>query len=337
MSKRFASDDPGQQVFELLAGKWVVSAMCTAVSLGFIDALERGPATAAELARDVDGHADAVIRLLDVLVSEGLLVSDADDRYALTSLGQVLTASRLGPLARFVGSASQWAPWADLTHSVRTGRAAFEHTHGQKLFAYLADRPNEARLYDDAVDAFTRHEARALAEAYDFGQVRRVVDVGGGRGTLLVELLRRWPQLRGQLVDLDNVVTAARSRLAAEFGERCDVVAADFRHAVPPGADVYVIKRVLHNWDDAQALRILDTCARAMERNGRLLIAEGILLPPQHRDVTRLLDLEMLVLTDGGRERRKPEFRALLRDAGLRLVETRPLAGTTKLMIAARV
>ncbi|TPV96833.1 MAG: methyltransferase domain-containing protein [Myxococcales bacterium FL481] len=334
MSGALTPPDPTQRVMELLAGKWVASALCTAVTLGVVDALAERPATPLELADQLRCDGAALLRLLDVLVAEQVLAFGPGDTYALTPSGEMLTQQHLGPLARFVGSPSQWAPWADLGYSVQTGRAAFEHTHGVDLFGYLASHPSESRVYDHAVDAFTRHEASALLQAYDFSAVRRVVDVGGGRGTLLVELLRHWPRLQGELVDLANVVEGARARLVDEFGPRCRVVAADFRHAVPAGADLYVIKRVLHNWDDAGALEILRTCAQAMPAQGRLLIAEGVLLPPTHRDVVRLLDLEMLVLTGGGRERRKPQFRRLLREAGLRLVETRPLAGTTKLMIA---
>jgi ubiquinone/menaquinone biosynthesis C-methylase UbiE len=331
-----ASVDPASQLMRRLAGKYVVQALATAAELGLAEALEQ-PCTLGDLALALACDQDALRRLLGVLVSEGVVVEGTDDRYALTPLGAQLRRDALGTLARFVGSPSQWVPWTALTHAVRTGRSAFEHVHGRSLFEYLADHPDEAALYDEAVDAFTTAQAVALAQQDVLDDVRTVVDVGGGRGTLLLELLRHRSGLNGVLFERSAVLERARARFEAEgLQARCRFVEGDFFSAVPPDADAYVLKHVLHNWDDVRAEAILRRCAEAAAPGGRVLVVEALLLPGNVRDGARLMDLEMLALTGGGRERSKPEFRRLLSSAGLQLSETRRLAEGTWLMITHR-
>jgi ubiquinone/menaquinone biosynthesis C-methylase UbiE len=334
VSNEAAPSDPASALMRLLAGKWVVQALATAAELELAEALET-PKTLDALARTVQCDRGALLRLLRVLVGEGVLVQGPDERYTLTALGAQLRRDALGSLAQFVGSPSQWTPWTALTHAVRTGSCAFEHVHGRSLFDYLADHPLEAALYDEAVDAFTTAQAIALAEQDVLDGAGLVVDIGGGRGTLLLELLRRRTGLRGILFERPSVLRRARPRFeTAGLTERCDFVEGDFLSAVPKGADVYVLKHVLHNWDDARAEAILRRCGEAAAPHGRVLVVESLLLPGNVRDGARLIDLEMLVLTGGGRERSKPEFRQLLAAAGLRLLETRRLVEGTWLIVA---
>ena len=328
------SEDQATRLMKLLGGKWVVSALATAASLRLAHHLER-PARALDLAQRLDCHAPSLERLLAVLAAEQLLERESTGEYRLTELGEQLRDENLGLLARFVGSRSQWTPWSELEYSVRSGRAAFEKVHGAPLFEYLAQHPEEAKLYDSAVDAFTQQQAQALAATELLHDARTVVDVGGGRGSFLLELLVSVDHLRGILFDLPHVVESARARFdLAGLTGRAEMWAGDFFERVPPGADCYVIKHVLHNWPDEQAIRLLRTCADAMSPTGQLFIVEGLLLPGNRRDGTRLMDLEMLVLTDGGRERSKPQFRRLLADSGLRLRHTRRLSQAAWLMVA---
>lgn len=314
----------------------MTQAVSSAASLGIPEAIAENPRELEPLAAELGCHAPSLKRLLDVLVGEGL-VEERGEGYVLTRLGEPLRPGALGELARFVGSRSQWDPWPALAEAVRTGRPAFELVHGEGLFDYLAQRPDEAALYDRAVDAFTGHEARALAEAHDFTDVDRVVDVGGGYGTALVELLGRWPHLHGTLLDLEHVGERARLRVEeAGLDDRCRVEAGDFTERVPSGADAYVLKRVLHNWGDAEAARILARCAEAMAPGGRILVVEGVKLPGNRRDGTRLLDLEMLALTAEGRERTKPELRQLFRGGGLELAASHPLTESARLLVGRR-
>ncbi|MFT6398554.1 MAG: ubiquinone/menaquinone biosynthesis C-methylase UbiE [Bradymonadia bacterium] len=272
-----------------------------------------------------------------MLAAEALLDQDDEGRFSLTETGRFLRTDELGDLATFVGAAFMWDPWTHLHEAVRDGKAAFQHATGQGLFDYLESHDADADLYHRAVDAFTRREARALAREYDFSTVRNVADIGGGLGTLVFELLDQWEHLRGTLFDREHVIEQARERLiSSEFSDRVDLVAGDFMQAVPEGRDAYVVKHVIHNWPDETAARILRNCAEAMNDGGKILVVEGILLPGNRKDGTRLLDLEMMVLCGEGRERTKQEFRQLFKEAGLKLERTVPLAGTTRLLIGSR-
>jgi len=326
---------PEQRLLELLAGKWVTAAISAAAELGIPDALRDAPLTAAELAERIGCDAAALSRLLRVLCGEGLLTLEltAERRYRLTELGQQLCDGQLRDLARFVGSAFMWNPWSALGDALRDARrSAFEHTHGRALFEYLDAEPEDAQLYHRAVDAFTRRQAQALCDVFDFARVSRVVDLGGGLGTVLSELALRYPQLHGVLFDRAPVIEQARALFAGHDHIAC--VSGDFFSDALPEADAYVIKHVLHNWDDADAIELLQACMRSLRAPGYLLIVESLRLPDHVRDATALMDLEMLVLCGGGHERSKPEFRKLLSAAGLRLQATRTLTSGVQLLIA---
>jgi multifunctional cyclase/dehydratase/O-methyltransferase len=321
----------------MLAGKWTAAAIAAAAELGIADVLGDRSLSAAALAEAVQCDAAGLERLLAVLSGEGVLEVDANAHYSLTALGKELRSDALRDLARYMGSPFTWAPFAHLADALRSGRSAFEVAHGEPMFRYLDQRPEVAARYHRGVDAFTRREARALSEQFDFTHARHVVDVGGGLGTLLVEVLSRFSHLKGTLVDRPAVIAQAEQALAdTSVRERIELVASDFFEQVPTGADVYVLKHVLHNWDDERAITLLQNCARGLAPDGKLLIVEGFLLPEGMRDATRLMDLEMFVLCGAGRERRKPEFRGLLHRAGLRLESSQSLAGTTCLTVASR-
>lgn len=324
---------PADALLQKLGGKWVVQALATAAELRLADVLTE-PEPLSTLARKLACHPPALERLLRVLVGEGVLVEHPDGRFELTPMGVLLRRDAFGPLAEFVGSAPQWNPWTELTYAVRTGRSAFEKVHGRSLYDFLAHEPEHAALYDHAVDAFTTAQARALAHDPALAHATSLVDVGGGRGTLLLELLRARPQLRGVLFDRPHVVEHARPRFErAGLSERCACVAGDFFQTLPEGHDTYVLKHVLHNWDDDRAIDLLRRCTAAIPRDGRVLVVDALLLPIAASDPGRLMDLEMLVLTGGGRERSKPQMRQLLRRAGLRLAATRMLAPGAWLMV----
>ena len=326
-----------ETLLNLLAGKWTTAAIAAAAELGIADTLGDRALSAAALADAVRCETAGLERLLGVLAGEGLLAIDEMGRYSLTALGAELRADSLRDLARYMGAPFAWTPFAHLTDALRSGRSAFEIAHGDPMFRYLDKHPDSASSYHRGVDAFTRHEARALAEQFDFTSARHVVDVGGGLGTLLIEVLSRFPHLKGTLVDRPAVITQAEQALATHaIHPRVSFCPSDFFEHVPGGADIYVLKHVLHNWDDERALVLLQRCASVLDAEGRLIIVEGFLLPEGRRDATRLLDLEMFVLCGAGRERRKPEFRALLHRAGLKLHSSQSLAGATCMIVASK-
>jgi SAM-dependent methyltransferase len=332
------ADSTQRQLLSLLSGKWVTAAVATAAELGVADALAEQALTAAALADKLQCDEHALQRLLRVLCGEGLLSSQPHGGYALTALGGELRSGRMRELARFVGAPFMWHPWPHLADAMRDpSRSAFERSTGKSLFDHLDRSPEDAHLYHRAVDNFTRAAARALCEAFDFTDLSRVVDLGGGLGTVLHELVERYPNITGVLYDRPQVIQQAGQLLAEQSEQpRIELVSGDFFEQVPQGADAYIIKHVLHNWDDPQALRILELCARALHGNphGQVLIVESLLLPGDIRDATALLDLEMLALCGQGHERSKPAYRRLLQQAGLSLRTTTKLVGDTRLLVA---
>ncbi len=321
MSEARDARDP---LLDILGGKARAQAVSTAAAIGLADALSDGPLALGELARRLECVPAPLGSLARVLTGLGLLTSPSADVFELTEQGRRLRSDALGPLAAFLGSPEQWDPWSRLRDAVRGGPCAFERTHQQGLYAYLANHPVESRRYDAAIDAFTQNEARALCEQHDFASALRLVDVGGGHGALLETVLARWEHLDGTLYDLPHVVEAASARLESRFGPRARAIGGDFHESVPRGADCYVVKHVLHNWSDDESARILRNCAAAMSPGGRVLVIEAVLAPDGRADMAALLDLDMLVLT-GGRERRKPELRRLIQAAGLRVQSVQTL------------
>lgn len=327
-------ESAADQLLDILGGKCRVQAVSTVAALGIADRLLLGPKTAAALAAETGGSEAVLVPILRLVAGLGFLDCPEPGVWALTERGRVLTKDQFGPLAAFVGSHDQWDPWARLRDAAQGGDVAFVRTHGCSLYDFLANDAEASARYDAAIDAFTRHEAEALCRAFDGAGHRSVVDVGGGRGTLLREVMRRWPHLRGELFDLPHVAARARPNLCAELGARVAVTGGDFFAAIPGGHDVVLLKHVLHNWDDERAGRLLQRCREALPPNGVLLVIETILAPDHRADLAAMLDLEMMVLL-GGRERRKPELRRMLTAAGLRLRSMVPLASGSWLLVAA--
>lgn len=329
---------PAARMLRLFGGKWIAAALSAAAQLGLPDALSPGPLSLSALAEKVGCDAAALERLLRVLQGEDVVRLGTDGRFELTELGAVLRAGELGELAEFVGMPLGWDPWSRLPEAVRTGEAAFESHFGTGLFDYL-DQPGhaeEAARYHAAIDSFSRAESRALAEAFDFSGSRRVADLGGGRGALLVDVLSRWPHLEGVLIERPAAVAEATRLFAAEGLEaRCTARTGDFFETLPAdeAVDVCVLKHIIHSWDDDVSANLLARCAEFVGPSGFVLVIEGLLLPGGRPNLTSLLDLEMLVLCGPGHERTKPEMRRLLGRAGLSLEKSVPLAESARLFV----
>lgn len=288
-----------------------------AAELGLPDLLAPRPQTADELAAATGANRNALHRLLRALVALEVLAQDGD-RFQLTPMGEELRESRLGGAARFFGREPVWGTWGALKHSVLTGERAFDHVHGMRNWEYYKSHPEAAARFDGAMRAMTSGISPAVAGAYDFSRFRVVVDVGGGDGTLLAEILRAHPGVRGILFDRPDVVARAQQPALEKIG-------GNFMEKVPEGGDAYLMKSIIHDWDDAEALQILRRCREAMRDDATLLVVERVLpetIGPA--DLEALLgDLNMLT-GPGGRERTEAEFADLLQGAGLRLQRVVP-------------
>jgi len=308
-------------MMQLLSGFMVSQCVHVAAQLGLAELLSNGPRSTDELAAACGADPQALARLLRMLASVGVFAEVNDGRFATTPLAAVLRAdhpSSLRAIAIFYGQEWIWRAYGALRHSVTTGRPAFEHVFGQGFYGYLADSPDAARIFGDAMGAFAAMHSRTLVRAYDFGRFRRVADVGGNQGAFLVELLRACPEARGVLFDAAHVVEAAVARLARvepEVRDRIELAAGDFLHEVPSGCDAYVLRNVLQDWDDERACAILTRCRDAMSDRASLLVIGRELEPGNERHPGKLTDITMMVLT-GGRERTSQETCALLARAG---------------------
>lgn len=294
-----------------------------AARLGVPDLLADGARTSAELADAIGAHPPSLHRLLRALASHGIVSETAPGRFELTLGGQVLRSDvdgSLRPLVLLFGAEETWRAWGELEYSVRTGKPSFEKIAGTSAFAYFAEHPEQAETFHQAMSRHTGDVAPDIVAGYDFGQLGTLVDVGGGDGTLLAAILTAVPTLNGVLYDLPAGVAAAPATLrAAGVADRCEVIAGDFFATVPEGGDGYLLKSVIHDWDDEHAVRILGNCRRA---GGRVLVVEPVMPSgPADSDQAFLTisDLNMLVNT-GGRERTAEEFRALFTAADLDLV-----------------
>ena len=320
----------------LLAGFQVTQAIHVAAVLGVADHMSATARPAGEIAAAVGADADCLYRLLRALAALGVLVEHEGRRFALAAMGECLRTGSphsVRPFAIYVAQQNQWDAWGHLLHSVRTGENAFRALHGVDCWEYRAARPEQNAIFNAAMTGSSRWVERAIVDAYDFGRCTRVADIAGGEGSLLAALLRAHPGLRGVLFDQPHVIASAGRLLAAAgVADRCEAIGGDMMVGVPPGCDTYVMKYVLHDWDDAHCLRILRACRAAMTPAARLIVIDRLLGPPNQEPIVALADLHMLV-GPGGRERAGDEFAALFEAAGLRLAEVRPTGSPVSLLV----
>ncbi len=305
-----------------------------AAELGVADLLKDGPKPTAELARVCQAHPQALFRLMRALASAGIFVQQADGCFALNAVADYLSTDCRGSLRAWALLAGQqhYPTWRHLLYSVRSGASAFDDLHGMSVWQYRADDAAAGRVFDDALGAHTGASAQAVVEAYDFSRVARVVDVGGGLGTLMSAILRANPGVHGVVFDQAQVIERGQKTLeAADVLERCDTVAGDFCESVAAAGDLYILQRVLHDWDDAAAARILANCRRAMQAHQTLLLIERVLAPDSPTVEAALTDLMMMVM-NGGRERTEREFDELLAAGGFRLTRVTPTRSVLSLI-----
>jgi hypothetical protein len=325
------TDEPSNEarMLQYLFGFMGSQAIAVAANLRIADLVAQGSKTLDELALTTQTDTSSLRRVLQLLSSLGIFEEQPDGRYRQTSHSATLRSDApqsLRDYAIMLGSEFVWKSWGDLGATVVTGLPAFERTHGLPLFDYLTTHADSAAIFNAAMTSLSSTELRTILDAYDFSSFERIVDVGGGHGALLHAILRAHPRLSAVLADQPSVVAGATALRNAAFANRCEIVGIDFFSAVPEGADGYVAKAVIHDWNDQDALKILRNCRAAIKANGKLLLIERILKPANLPDLARFRDLQMLVFTRGGCERTEAEFRALLREARFAVTRVIPTA-----------
>jgi hypothetical protein len=308
--------------------------------LGIADRLAAGSRSAADLAAETHCHAPSLYRILRAAAGLDLLHEEAEQRFVLTPLGTTLRSDAPGharSTVRLLAGPIYWAGYGEILHSLRTGETAMEKLHGANLFEYLAGRPDDARCFNETMIGVHGAEPAAIASAYDFPGMRRLVDVGGGTGNLLATILAVHPHLRGVLFDRPLVVAEARKRLASHAGnvmDRCELQSGDFFQCVPPSGDAYLLSHIIHDWDEPRCLQILDRCRQAMSPNGGCLLLAEMILPERNQvNPGLLIDFIMLTMT-GGVERTREEYAALLRRAGFRMTRVVPTSSAVSVIEA---
>ena len=309
-------------------GAMAAQAIGVAAALRIPDLLANGTQSSEELAVATNTHAPTLRRLLLALVSLGMFSETTEGHFANTPMSEALRANhpkQARPWALFFTAPFIWNTLGELQQAVTTGNSVFSSVHGMPFFAYLSDHPEDARQFNAAMSAAPLSVPGVVA-SYDFTGLESITDIGGGHGALLEEILTRYPKPRGVLFDLPEVVSGVSELRSERFRDRCQIVSGDFFKDIPE-SDAYILKRILHDWDDDQALAILRNCRKAIKPNGKLLLIEA-LLESRSEPAKRMLDLLMLVLS-GGRERTEDDFRELLDAAGFRITRLIRTPGPT--------
>jgi hypothetical protein len=319
---------PQEQMLALLTGHWLAQMLFAVAKLGVPDVLGTKALAPDAIAARVGANAAHLRRLLRALASSGVFSEDARGRFKLTPLGNTLRSGRgsVRDFALMIVAPYNTRSWERLDEAVVQGKTAFDLAFGEPIFEYLKKHPDDDRQFSASMAAISGTENDAVARAYAFGRHERLVDVGGAHGHLLATILRRHKKLRGVLYDQPQVVAgAAASGFVSVPGvrERCEVVGGSFFDSVPAGADAYLMKYIIHDWDDAKCARILGHCRDAMAPGGRVLVVDRVIQPGNGADWSKWLDINMMV-GPGGQERTQAELAALFESAGLKLARVHP-------------
>lgn len=322
---------------ELIMGFRVTQLIHVAAGLDLADHLAGKPRTAQELATLVKAEPAVLYRLLRALASIGVFAESSGGTFEMTPMAELLRRDRPGSLhstAMLYGDPFIWDAYGRLSQAVVDGKSAFEHLYGQPFYDYLGRHPAAAALFHETMTGFSEQEAGAILVAYDFSAVRSIVDIGGGQGALMAALLRAHSHLSAVIFDQSPPGDDARRQfLESGIQARASFVQADFFAAVPDGADLYVLKSIVHNWNDSAAVAILRNCRQAMPPHGRLLLAERVVPPGNAPSEAKLFDINMLV-TVGGQERTEAQYAALLHAAGLEMSRVIPTGSPLSLVEA---
>jgi hypothetical protein len=323
------SAPPEIALTQIMLGSLAAQALYVPAKLGIADLLAGGLKSVEELAAATDTHAPSLYRVLRAAASLGVFTEQANQHFALSANAELLRSdvpNSLRDIAIFMGEDWHWEVWGKTMYSVRTGHSAWAQMHGEDVFDYFKTRPEASSIFNRAMTSLSGLSTKAVTEGYDFTGINTLVDIAGGHGRLLAEILAANPSMRGVLFDLPQVIEGARENVAgANLADRVEFATGDFFVSVPAGGDAYIMKHIIHDWDDDRAVAILTSIRQALQGKpqGRVILLEAVLAPGNAPDFGKLIDLEMMLLP-GGRERTAEEFAALFTRAGLTLTNVVP-------------
>lgn len=313
---------PEAVLTQLMLGSLAAQTIYVAAKLGIADLLADGPKSVEELATATSTHAPSLYRVLRAAASLNVFSEQENRVFALNPVAQPLLSNApnsLRDIAIFMGEDWHWQVWGKTLYSVQTGKSAWAQMHGDDVFGYFGMNPEPAAIFNRAMSSLTALATKAVVEGYDFSDINTLVDIAGGHGRLLTDILEANPNMRGVLFDLPHVIESGRENVAtSKAADRVEFVSGDFFISVPAGGDAYLMKHIIHDWDDERALTILRNIRKAMNPKGRVLLVESIIAEGNNQDFGKLMDIEMLV-SPGGKERTAAEYTELFERAGLRL------------------
>ncbi|HQZ83329.1 MAG TPA: methyltransferase [Pyrinomonadaceae bacterium] len=319
---------PQAILMQLSMGAMVTQALFVAAKLGVADVLAEGEKHIDEIAKAVDAHPPSLFRILRSLASLGVFTETKARTFANTSLSEVLRSSVTGSMRDsmiFMGEPWHYNVWGNMLHSAKTGGTAWQETYGEEVFDWFAKNPEASETFNGCMSELSAGAAPAIVAAYDFSGIDTLVDIAGGHGFLLSQILKANPDVKGILFDREHVIAGAGDALRA-FGveDRVEMASGDFFSEVP-AADAYIMRHIIHDWDDERAIKILQTIRQAMKDDGKLLIAEMVIPVGNEPHPGKMLDLEMLT-APGGMERNEAEYAKLFEGSGLQLNKVVPTA-----------
>jgi len=328
-----------QLLFQIGSGYMASAALQTVIKLGVADLMATGPVPVAGLAKQTGANEDALYRVMRALASLGIFDEVSPRTFALTLAGRMLQKGQgFHNMGLWITSPFHFRVYAEMLHAVRTGQPAAEKVVGESVFEHFARPENRelSEIFNNAMTGFSAEIVPTALEVYDFSGIGTLVDVAGGHGMVLTSILKSYPTMRGILFDQPHVVAGAAPVIdAAGVTDRCTTQSGDFFKDVPDG-DAYIMKHIIHDWDDERAAQILRNIRRhlAGKANGRVILLEAVLGQGNQPDLGKLIDLEMLMMP-GGRERSEAEFGALFKAAGLQLTRVVPTKGPLSVVEAA--
>ncbi len=324
---------PHQQLDKMITGYWTSQAIFAAAKLGIADLLKEGPQNIEQLAEASNTNSDALYRLLRALASIGIFAEDEQRQFSLTPLADFLRSDvpdSKRALAMMTGD-EQFHAWTELLYTLETGKTSFDKVLGKPIFEYLSEHPEKGHIFDQAMTGIHGRETSTILDAYDFSEFKVLADIGGGNGSNVIGLLQHYPEMKGILFDLPHVVERSQKNIEnAGLNNRCELIGGSFFDSVPLTADAYLMRHIIHDWDDEKSLTILRNCHSVMPENSKLLVIESVIPPGNEPFAGKFLDLVMMLIP-GGKERTEEEYKVLYEQAGFEL--TRIIPTKTELSI----
>lgn len=330
-----------ERMLQLATGHMFTAALQPIARMKIADLLADGPLPVSELAGKSASNEDALYRVMRLLASAGVFAESPGKVFALTPMSELMRTDVSGSLRDiivWVGNRFHFQVWSEMAHSVRTGKPAVEHVYHKPCFEAIFGDPEIACDFNMAMTCFSQRIAPAVLEVYDFSGIGTLMDVAGGHGAILCEILSGYPKMNGILFDMPNVIEEANCHICSlKMEQRCQTITGDFFEQIPAGADAYYLQHIIHDWNDERALKILANCRRALvgRADGRLLIVDSVVPENSDPHPSRWLDLEMLLMP-GGRERTRGEWDALFAKTGFEITRILPMKAPESL-IEARV